>query len=88
MVSLISRKFQGIFFKLMKGKFSPYLAFQTAVSLAEYADERDEDNKIKLTDEHLREVMELSKDFKEYLKKLHKADEEKRAAVWKERVAM
>lgn len=75
-------------FQSNEGQICLVLAFQTAVSLAEYADERDEDNKIKLTDEHLREVMELSKDFKEYLKKLHKADEEKRTAVWKGRVAM
>lgn len=32
--------------------------------------------------------MELSKDFKEYLEKLHKADEEKRAAMYKERVTV
>ncbi|KAI7779314.1 Protein MSP1 [Diaporthe eres] len=54
-------------------------AFQTAVSLAEYEDERDEEGKILLTDEHLRSVVELSRDFKEYLSKLHKGDEEKRA---------
>lgn len=63
-------------------------AFQTAVSLAEYANERDEDDKIKLTDEHLREVVELSKDFKDYLFKLHNRDEAKRAEVWKERAYM
>lgn len=54
-------------------------AFQTAVSLAEYEDDRDEEGKIMLTDEHLRAVVELSKDFKDYLKNLHKADEDKRA---------
>ncbi|KAG6354620.1 hypothetical protein INS49_004638 [Diaporthe citri] len=54
-------------------------AFQTAVSLAEYEDERDEEGKILLTDEHLRSVVELSRDFKDYLSKLHKGDEEKRA---------
>lgn len=54
-------------------------AFQTAVSLAEYEDERDEEGKILLTDEHLRSVIELSKDFKDYLNELHKADEDKRA---------
>ncbi|KUI53387.1 Protein MSP1 [Cytospora mali] len=54
-------------------------AFQTAVSLAEYEDERDDEGKILLTDEHLRSVVRLSKDFKTYLEELHKADEDKRA---------
>lgn len=54
-------------------------AFQTAVSLAEYEDQRDEEGKILLTDEHLRSVVGLSKDFKTYLEELHKADEDKRA---------
>ncbi|ROW06834.1 hypothetical protein VMCG_04098 [Cytospora schulzeri] len=54
-------------------------AFQTAVSLAEYEDERDEEGKILLTDDHLRSVVELSKGFKTYLEELHKADEDKRA---------
>ena len=54
-------------------------AFQTAVSLAEYEDERDSENRILLTHGHLRSVVALSKDFKEYLDKLHKADEDKRA---------
>lgn len=54
-------------------------AFQTAVSLAEYEDERDEEGKILLTDEHLRSVVGLSKDFKTYLDELHRADESKRA---------
>lgn len=55
------------------------IAFQTAVSLAEYEDTKDEEGKIMLTDEHLRAVVELSKDFKKYLKELHRADEDKRA---------
>ncbi|ROW17124.1 hypothetical protein VPNG_01370 [Cytospora leucostoma] len=54
-------------------------AFQTAVSLAEYEDERDAEGKILLTDEHLKSVVGLSKDFKSYLDELHKADESKRA---------
>ncbi|PSR83017.1 hypothetical protein BD289DRAFT_411234 [Coniella lustricola] len=54
-------------------------AFQTAVSLAEYKDQRDEEGRIKLTDEHLRAVVHTSQDFKDYLKDLHKADEDKRA---------
>ncbi|KAI1383576.1 P-loop containing nucleoside triphosphate hydrolase protein [Hypoxylon trugodes] len=54
-------------------------AFQTAVSLAEYDAEKGEDGKILVTDEHLRAVVELSRDFKNYLNELHKGDEGKRA---------
>ncbi|KAI1502348.1 P-loop containing nucleoside triphosphate hydrolase protein [Biscogniauxia marginata] len=54
-------------------------AFQTAVSLAEYDAEKGEDGKIIITDEHLRAVVELSRDFKNYLNELHKGDEAKRA---------
>ncbi|CAJ2501364.1 Uu.00g042170.m01.CDS01 [Anthostomella pinea] len=54
-------------------------AFQTAVSLAEYDAEKGEDGKVMVTDEHLRAVVELSRDFKDYLNELHKGDEAKRA---------
>ncbi|EFY96203.2 ATPase (AAA) domain protein [Metarhizium robertsii] len=54
-------------------------AFQTAVALAEYDDEKDEDGKIILSDTHFRAVLELSKDFKDYLNDLHKGNEGKRA---------
>jgi len=55
------------------------IAFQTAVALAEYDAEKDEEGKILLTDSHLRAVVELSRDFKDYLNDLHKGDEGKRA---------
>lgn len=55
------------------------IAFQTAVALAEYDDEKDEDGKIILSDTHFRAVLELSKDFKDYLNDLHKGNEGKRA---------
>ena len=61
-------------------------AFQTAVALAEYDAEKDEEGKILLTDTHLRAVVELSRDFKEYLQELHKGDEAKRAARKYERL--
>ncbi|KAI0802934.1 P-loop containing nucleoside triphosphate hydrolase protein [Xylaria sp. FL0064] len=54
-------------------------AFQTAVSLAEYDAKKGEDGRIMITDEHLRAVVELSRDFKAYLNELHKGDEAKRA---------
>jgi hypothetical protein len=56
-----------------------HIAFQTAVALAEYDAEKDEEGKIILTDTHFRSIVELSQDFKDYLKDLHKGDEGKRA---------
>ncbi|KAI1338623.1 P-loop containing nucleoside triphosphate hydrolase protein [Xylariaceae sp. FL0016] len=53
--------------------------FQTAVSLAEYEAQKGEDGKILVTDNHLRAVIELSSDFKEYIDELHQGDEAKRA---------
>lgn len=60
-------------------------AFQTAVSLAEFDAEKDEDGKILVTEEHFQAVMALSSDFKEYLDELHKKDEAQRAAFKHER---
>ncbi|KAF2438970.1 P-loop containing nucleoside triphosphate hydrolase protein [Karstenula rhodostoma CBS 690.94] len=54
-------------------------AFQTAVALAEYDATKDSEGKIVMTDSHLRSVVEMSRDFKEYLKDLHRGDEGKRA---------
>ncbi|KAK8016659.1 hypothetical protein PG993_014848 [Apiospora rasikravindrae] len=61
-------------------------AFQTAVSLAEYDAEKDAEGTILVTDQHLRAVVELSKDFKDYLQELHMADEDKRAQGRAERL--
>ena len=60
-------------------------AFQTAVSFAEYDAEKDEEGRIVMTDKHLRDVVELSRDFKDYLDTLHKKDEGERAAMKHER---
>ncbi|KAI0099050.1 P-loop containing nucleoside triphosphate hydrolase protein [Nemania sp. FL0031] len=54
-------------------------AFQTAVSLAEYDAKKGEDGRIVITDEHLRAVVDLSRDFKTYLDELHQGNEAKRA---------
>ncbi|KAJ4355596.1 uncharacterized protein N0V89_003616 [Didymosphaeria variabile] len=54
-------------------------AFQTAVALAEYEATKDSEGKIIMNDSHLRSVVEMSRDFKEYLKDLHRGDEGKRA---------
>ncbi|KAK8072753.1 ATPAse [Apiospora saccharicola] len=61
-------------------------AFQTAVSLADYDAEKDEEGTILVTDQHLQAVVELSKDFKDYLKELHMGDEGKRAELRAERL--
>ncbi|KAK2049546.1 hypothetical protein LZ31DRAFT_456667, partial [Colletotrichum somersetense] len=62
-------------------------AFQTAVALAEYDNEKDSEGRIIVTDNQLRAVVELSKDFKGYLNDLHRRDEEKRAKDRYERLA-
>ncbi|KAE9365610.1 P-loop containing nucleoside triphosphate hydrolase protein [Stipitochalara longipes BDJ] len=56
-------------------------AFQTAVALAEYDAEKDDEGKILLTDTHLRSIVDMSRDFKRYLDETHGADEDKRAAM-------
>ncbi|KAF2258988.1 P-loop containing nucleoside triphosphate hydrolase protein [Lojkania enalia] len=61
-------------------------AFQTAVALAEYDALKDQEGKIILTDKHLKSVVEMSRDFKDYLKDLHRGDEGKRAERRMERL--
>lgn len=61
-------------------------AFQTAVALAEYEATKDKEGKIVLTDKHLKSVVEMSRDFKEYLDELHLGDEGKRAERRHERL--
>ncbi|TLD11882.1 hypothetical protein PspLS_11309 [Pyricularia sp. CBS 133598] len=61
-------------------------AFQTAVALAEFESELDADGKIVVKHDHLRSVVELSRDFKSYLKELHQGDEAKRALRYFERM--
>ncbi|MCJ1325771.1 hypothetical protein MMC10_002434 [Thelotrema lepadinum] len=55
-------------------------AIQTAVALAEYDSSKDEGGRIILSDAHLRPLIELSKDFKDYVDELHMGDAAKRAA--------
>ncbi|KAF4921572.1 ATPase family AAA domain-containing protein 3B [Colletotrichum viniferum] len=61
-------------------------AFQTAVALAEYEADKDSEGRIMVKDDHLRAVVELSKDFKGYLDDLHRRDEGKRAEHRHERL--
>ncbi|KFY59939.1 hypothetical protein V496_05480 [Pseudogymnoascus sp. VKM F-4515 (FW-2607)] len=56
-------------------------AFQTAVALAEYDAETDDEGKILLKDTHLSSIVDLSKGFKKYLDDTHGADEDKRATI-------
>ncbi|KAH6695531.1 hypothetical protein F5X68DRAFT_163790 [Plectosphaerella plurivora] len=63
-------------------------AFQTAVSLAEYDAKPypGMEDTIQVTEDHFKAVIELSKDFKEYLDELHLKNEEGRAAARHERL--
>lgn len=54
-------------------------AFQTTVALAEFEGTQDEEGRVLVLDHHLRQVMEMSREFKQYLEKLHIGDESKRA---------
>lgn len=56
------------------------------MALAEYEATKDEEGKIVLTDKHLKSVVEMSRDFKEYLNELHVGDEGKRAERRRERL--
>lgn len=49
------------------------------MALAEYEAIKDEEKKIVITDSHLRAVVQLSSDFKQYVNTLHRGDEGKRA---------
>jgi hypothetical protein len=46
-------------------------AFQTAVALAGHDAVPDEDGNTYITEDHLRQVIELSSSFKKYFSKLH-----------------
>ena len=56
------------------------------MALAEYDAEKDDDGKIVVTDEHFMAVVELSKDFDDYLIQLHKKGQAARAQSRHERV--
>ena len=61
-------------------------ASQTAVALAEYKNERDpEDGLVTLQDDHFRQVVKMSANFREYMCNVHGAETEKMAATRKDR---
>lgn len=49
------------------------------MTLAEFDDERDKEGTILVKAKHLKAVVELSRDFTDYMNELHLGDEEKRA---------
>ena len=56
-----------------------YLAFETAVALADYEGAKNEEGKILLKETHIMQIVRMSKEFKTYLHDLHQGDESKRA---------
>lgn len=54
-------------------------AFQTAVALADFDNVRNEDGKIVLRESHIQQIVNMSQEFKHYLRDLHRGDEAKRA---------
>lgn len=59
--------------------FSRSIAMQTAVALADFENDRDDEDHILLKDTHIMQVVQMSKQFRDYLNKLHQGDEGKRA---------
>jgi hypothetical protein len=55
------------------------------VALAEYEARKDSEGKIVLTDQHLKSVVEMSRDFKKYINDIHQGDEDVRAERRRER---
>lgn len=57
-------------------------AFQVAVALAEAQGNKDDKGRILIKPDHIRATVQMSKEFQDYLKKLHKGDLSKRASQW------
>ncbi|KAJ8114624.1 hypothetical protein OPT61_g3535 [Boeremia exigua] len=56
-------------------------AFQVAVNLAQAENSRDKKNRILVKRSHIKVTVDLSSDFKAYMKSARKTDESKRAAI-------
>ncbi|POS71770.1 hypothetical protein DHEL01_v209833 [Diaporthe helianthi] len=56
-------------------------AFQVAVALAEAQGQRDEKGRVLIKKEHIKATVDMSKEFSDYLKRVHKFDMNKKAAV-------
>lgn len=53
--------------------------FQTAVGLAEFEGDKDEEGKITVKEDHIAQVAEMTGEFKQYLDVVLEGDEDKRA---------
>ncbi|KAH7139865.1 hypothetical protein B0J13DRAFT_505202 [Dactylonectria estremocensis] len=56
-------------------------AFQVAVALAESQGHKDRQGRVLIKPDHLKATVQMSREFKDYLLKLHKQDPSKRAAM-------
>lgn len=57
------------------------LAFQVAVALAEAQGQRDDKGRVLIKKEHIKATVDMSKEFSDYLNRVHKADLSKKAAM-------
>lgn len=58
-----------------------FLAFQVAVALAEAQGQKDGKGLVLIKKEHLKATVDMSKEFSDYLKRVHRQDMSKKAAV-------
>ena len=56
-------------------------AFQVAVALAEAQGQKDTEGRALIKSDHIMATVQMSKEFRSYLFKVHKADPSKRAAM-------
>ncbi|KAK7741336.1 hypothetical protein SLS63_000889 [Diaporthe eres] len=56
-------------------------AFQVAVALAEAQGQRDDKGRVLIKKEHIKATVDMSKEFSDYLNRVHKADLSKKAAM-------
>lgn len=60
---------------------SLHLAFQVAVALAEAQGQKDEKGRVLIKKEHIKATVDMSKEFGDYLRRVHKTDMSKKAAI-------
>lgn len=56
-------------------------AFQVAVALAEAQGQKDDKGRVLIKKEHIKATVDMSKEFSDYLKRVHKTDMSKKAAM-------
>lgn len=57
------------------------LAFQVAVALAEAQGQKDKEGRVLIRSEHIKATVQMSREFRNYLVKLHKGDLSKKASL-------